>query len=1374
MAWLLLVGVILITAASLLPTTGAHPLAIGDIDDDGHPDVLLGLPDNDTVAMAAGPLSRGPAALSYMTAPSGSGFGYAVAAAEGIFAVLANDGRSPVLYTYSEFGTYSGYDASSEVPIPSGRNAMAMGDHDGDGEFDVAVASADGRVVVLYGPDLEVGMNLSLPPSEDIGLAFGDLDGSPGDELVVGVPSEGIAYVIEGGVTYRSFHISANLTAGSRRNMTWENGLMLERIGEIPNGDGCQGKEGWTTMENRDGNLRGQMRLLDKDVGDWLVSPLSGAPTVGFGSPRDILVRDGPNKEYSGMLCSPTFTVPEGAEYVHLWYRWKVRSFDRWEGVYVDLYNAENDQKIMGIASWRTSQNDRNNERSGTTTVKVSSFVGYELFIGGELDGDDGRDSALITIDDLYFSDKDGNVARKPEGHLTSSVVEVPFTVSAVVPHWDADLNGETMEIRVRTNASVAWEDTPTVRNGQVTEVDGPGTSFQYNITMRTDDTGATPVLRSLSFTLLDHTPGCLRSKANVGFGSAITLWTGEDALISVGAPALSSMGTAYLFEAPSPGESHGPVDALATVTTRHLGFGVGTAVALINLTGTTGPELLVAAPGADAMTEGGGAVYGFVGPDGDCVVDTADVVLAGTSGFGTAMAAGEGVVAVLEGMNVTIVRGWHAFSPEAEDAVALPGCNLTVTVTVRNTGEAENLTIIPTLPGGWNATVDLPDGILEIPANTTTTVDVHIGVPSNASKGQYDVSIGGLGADGVTFNRTGFIVTVIIPDLYPNQLYFLRGDGRNVTDNSRHLVVNDSANVTVRFYTDSEVPLPTVRVRFFREFNDGSGWETTDLEIVHAAPEPLGYAFASIDWVPTVPGEYRIGAEIDHGDAIPESDEDNDIIYRRTVLDAIPDGALYVNGTVLDTDGSPVVAHVVVKGEGGHSVELNTSIDGTFSALLDAGNYTEAEVFRINASLDGPPGTASAVFRAYSEDQVRNVSLHLSFDGVDVVLIPIEDPGGPVDISLLRHGDRLRVDYAVVGRETLCEVEVRNRGADPVSVNVTFTINGSVIGQTGVDLGGLSSTRVLTAWTPNTTGTFDIDVLLNVTDDLYMANNAGSRPNVTCLPQTPPIAVWINGTVLDVDMTPLAGVGVPVRNIDTGWNTSVSTNATGHFSVLINTSSYREGDRIDINVTHGGNWGNRTLYLYSHDGDHYLTIMLRKYGVELAGTSTASAPPDRVAVFRLNLTSTANFDDTFHVAIDGVPEGWSALLPGGNDTMSVLLSSGESVEFDLTITPDEGTDPTTILPATHRITATAWMDSHPSTQEEHEMTLKILRMYNFTVTPMNASRAVRPGETVMFVYRLENRANGDVHVLLAGHSAISGVGISYPTLVIIPHNATV
>ena len=209
--------------------------AFGDYNGDGTADRALGDPFGDVDGLVAGEvlvLSSGRTDI--LTAPvpqADAEFGYSVAMAD-----IDGDGEAEVVvgarledvdgnvnqgrvYVFSGGTGELLYTLDTPNPEPDAwfGAAVAMGDMDGDGWADIAVAArledvgeneTQGRVYVFSGATGELILTIDSPNPQaengefGFGLAMGDVDGDGRAEVVVGAPSEDVGDVTAQGRVY--------------------------------------------------------------------------------------------------------------------------------------------------------------------------------------------------------------------------------------------------------------------------------------------------------------------------------------------------------------------------------------------------------------------------------------------------------------------------------------------------------------------------------------------------------------------------------------------------------------------------------------------------------------------------------------------------------------------------------------------------------------------------------------------------------------------------------------------------------------------------------------------------------------------------------------------------------------------------------------------------------------------------------------------------------------------------------------------------------------------------------------------------------------------------------------------------------------------
>jgi len=294
---------------------------------------------------------------------------------------------------------------------------------------------------------------------------------------------------------------------GNFTNSFYRNGSLTvsgELAYIIPNGDFDRGWENWSFDKNSQDQKLAKERLVEVEVGDWKLSPLSGSPTAGYGVEDDTL--DAQNGQSTGMLRTDPFNITSEVDHLRLWRRWKVMSFDSGEGMNIKLYRASDDTELLTIDEWMAPGDSQDHEAEGIFTVDVRELRGETAYLAMETIGGDGAyDDALFQLDDVAA------LGTRGSGSFVSKEIALPNSTKAVIPQWVEEGYGGTVTFRIRTSNETAWENASQVQNGQFLHLVEGIESFQFRFDISIKTNHSSPDIKQLEFIFFNETSMPLR-----------------------------------------------------------------------------------------------------------------------------------------------------------------------------------------------------------------------------------------------------------------------------------------------------------------------------------------------------------------------------------------------------------------------------------------------------------------------------------------------------------------------------------------------------------------------------------------------------------------------------------------------------------------------------------------------------------------------------------------------------------------------------------------------------------------------------------------------------------------------------------------------
>jgi len=428
-------------------------------------------------------------------------------------------------------------------------------------------------------------------------VASGDVDNDGYDDLLMPVTDGYRLYYGSGsGLPLFSSEQREDFTfVEERDNVTISDGTVSLSRPHLPveivsNGRFDDELEGWQWLDNTwtddngddDKNAARPPRIIDEGnkVADWWA--LEG-PTGSFGSDYDTISNSGNNnnakKLSDGRFVSETFEIGPDNSTIHFRYHFKAGSFESsggsqnvgdqikyelWEMV-GDVIDGD-DHRLETFIHMDGSGGVY--EEDGHVIFDASEHVGKTVYVSMEINSNAGRnDNALAQIDELYALED----VYFEYGNLTSGVYSYERNITQVRANMDyEDLDG-SIELRVRTDSSLPWENATLLTSGEFQDIpDLPGSDekhLQYRISIsRGPGENLTPLVEGLEFEF--HFEGYRTPVEITGNYTAASMGDfNGDGFTDVGLASLSER-TVYLFHGRSdPPVTMGAGDANITIT---------------------------------------------------------------------------------------------------------------------------------------------------------------------------------------------------------------------------------------------------------------------------------------------------------------------------------------------------------------------------------------------------------------------------------------------------------------------------------------------------------------------------------------------------------------------------------------------------------------------------------------------------------------------------------------------------------------------------------------------------------------------------------------------------------------------------------------
>jgi len=355
------------------------------------------------------------------------------------------------------------------------------------------------------------GANVTLPGYAGGAAVMGDVNNDSHADILM-----------PGGDGYRLYYGSGNgITLGTLLNMDnpfdfngeWDNvsrtreGIEISpEVAMVPDGTMEDGWDHWTFRQNSQGHEGAEARIIDDQDGDWKPSPLSGGPTLGYGTTGSYVNNGGGHG--SGAIASSEFVIPDNLDSIHLWHYWKIYSFDNGEGARIQLWEHDGDDwnLLETVREWFAPTDSTDYETPADEEeiiFDVAPYRGKNCVIYMETIGGDGQyDESLFEIDDVYGLTSE----TAGYGNFTSETFSLERNLTGFMIEMDRQLNNGSLEMRLRANSSIPWENAVVMVPGTIQALEGhdgrTARELQYRLSFRRGDNESSPVVSGLSFIL--------------------------------------------------------------------------------------------------------------------------------------------------------------------------------------------------------------------------------------------------------------------------------------------------------------------------------------------------------------------------------------------------------------------------------------------------------------------------------------------------------------------------------------------------------------------------------------------------------------------------------------------------------------------------------------------------------------------------------------------------------------------------------------------------------------------------------------------------------------------------------------------------------
>jgi len=661
-------------------------------------------------------------------------------------------------------------------------------------------------------------------------------------------------------------------------------------------------------------------------------------------------------------------------------------------------------------------------------------------------------------------------------------------------------------------------------------------------------------------------------------------------------------------------------------------------------------------------------------------------------------------------------------------------GDQFTYNVTIENTGtfDTENVTLSSALPPGWTGEFKY----LDVPVDYVVVADsVNLtfitASPIDEEEGNFTVNLTGTAATAVSYLDT--TATVLRPDLIIEEIRLVRADGV-ITNDTIHGVSGDAETIEIQIRNQG--PTYSTATRLWL-------WVNTDFyeEFMFDRIEPGESKWFSSGIVPEV-GDLQVDVEVDpDSGVVPEQNESNNMDSREfTVKGQDPIGPYEITGSILDIQGEGVGFAEVTFEWNGNNENIFTDEDGNYAFTIETLTYHDTTLLYLNAT-DGENITSIQVI-LYSEDGGKHLILTLN-----QYLVEMEGPDTVSSIDI--NGTIIiQVDVTNKGNVNTSFVVEASEVPDDWTVEILDLPEGRIalsIGETAtVDIRITSSDDPLLA-----KGHQKYFATIHVFSEIYPPGNDSFTHGIVVRPMQSILVVTDGENATIAQPGEEIGFSFIVENLGNQGNTfipelvgssageveehefditylSLDIGESAEFSLALTMPFLALGTELELMV------GGAEDHIIS--ASVFLTA-LEFYGIQYDCTTEFSAEPGDILSIPISITNTGNLEENITVT------GWTGTpdvqIAGGD----VILAMLEETIFFLGVTLPEEALAGAVIPVDVELS------TGPSgiVSFQFGINITILEVYGLSLTLLETTVTPAPDFTIYsYEIEAENRGNGE------------------------------